>query len=172
MNDRSPSGGSLFLSDGQNAFAVAEGNNGIDDGREKNETASVYTIPRSAVEGAKSAWWTDGAAAAGGEANDFLFLLFQAERASGGGLLFSLLFDLFLWRSASLSWKSELGRAGAGGCGDRPDRSRAEIAGISDRRSRSAVTLPSFHQIYESDATRGWILELEEQLDSDQARTK
>ena len=32
----------------------------------------------------------DGAAAAGGEANDFLFLLFQAERASGGGLLFSL----------------------------------------------------------------------------------
>ena len=32
---------------------------------------------------------TDGAAAAGGEANDFLFLLFQAERASGGGLLFS-----------------------------------------------------------------------------------
>ena len=42
------------------------------------------------MEGAKSAWWTDGAAAAGGEANDFLFLLFQAERASGGGLLFSL----------------------------------------------------------------------------------
>ena len=59
------------------------------------------------------------------------------------------------------------------GAGDRPGRSsRAEIAGISDRRSRSAVTLPSFLQIYESNTTRGWILELEEQLDSDQARTK
>ena len=55
-------------------------------GRERNETASVYTIPRSAVEGAKSAWWTDGPAA-GGEANDFLFLLFQAERERWGSLL-------------------------------------------------------------------------------------
>ena len=109
----------------------------------------------------------DGAAAGGEEANDFLFLLFQAERASGGGLLFSL--------SHSISFcgdpppRSPHGsRSLEGGGGDRPDRSsRAEIAGISDRRSRSAVTLPSFLQIYESD-TRGKILELE-QLDSDKA---
>ena len=67
-----------------NALAVAEGNNGIDDGR---ETASVYTIPRSiglaaAVSGRRvQSAWSDQE-----EANDFLFLLFQAEaeRAAGG----------------------------------------------------------------------------------------
>ena len=65
-------------------------------------------------------------------ANDFLFLLFQAESELGAGSAAAgVSFDLFLWRSASLSWKSSGGAWAA----------EAEIAGISDRRrARWAVS--------------------------------